>query len=228
MMIVVIDGPAGAGKSTTAKAVAQKAGLDYIDSGAMYRGFTYLYNLLDHDNESFFEAIEQERLLFEFDRNVSRVYLDENEITDQLREKAVNDNVSVVAAMPKVRNQVSVELRKAVGDTDCIAEGRDLGTVVFPDADLKFFLTAELDERARRRHLEMGTQSKQAVTEYQYVKDNLQQRDTIDSSRKDAPLQKAEDAIELDTTSLSFDRQVEIITEAIQRVRNKRAGSKTQ
>ncbi len=229
MMIVVIDGPAGAGKSTTAQAVARKAGLDYIDSGAIYRGFTVLYNELKHDRASFFEAIKQERLRFEFDRDVSRVYLDKSEITEELRSPSVNDNVSVVAAMPEVRNQVTVELKKAVGASDCIAEGRDLGTVVFPEAELKFFLTADLDERARRRQLEMESKVEySADSKFQNVKENLQQRDTIDSSRKEAPLQKAKDAIELDTTSLSFDRQVQIITEAIERVRTQRSNSNSQ
>lgn len=220
MMIVVIDGPAGAGKSSTAQAVARRAGLDYIDSGAMYRGFTVLFNELHHDKETFFEAIEQERLYFEFDRDASRVFLDGREVTDQLRDPEVNEQVSVVAAMPQVREQITRELRKAVGDSDCIAEGRDLGTVVFPDAELKFFLTADIQERARRRHLEMAGKDEESDSkEFQGILENLQQRDTIDSSRKEAPLQKAEDAIELDTTSLSFDRQVAKIIEAIERVR---------
>ncbi len=226
MMIVVIDGPAGAGKSSTAQAVARRAGLDYIDSGAMYRGFTVLFNELRHDKEAFFDAIEQERLYFEFDRDVSRVFLDGREITDQLRDPEVNNQVSVVAAMPQVREQITRELRKAVGNSDCIAEGRDLGTVVFPNAELKFFLTADLEERARRRHLEMaGKDEPSDSEEFQGVLENLQQRDSIDSSRKEAPLQKAEDAIELDTTSLSFDRQVARIIEAIERVRAYQSGS---
>lgn len=227
-MIVVIDGPAGAGKSSTAKAVARHSDIDYIDSGAMYRGFAVLYNQVGRDKTSFFEAIENKPLQFEFHRDESRVYLHSREITNLLRSDEVNEVVSEVAAMPEVRYQVMLELRKAVQNKECIAEGRDLGTVVFPEADLKFFLTADLDERARRRLLEQEEEPDQSGNFFQKVRQNLMQRDRTDSSRDEAPLQKAPDAIELDTTSLSFDSQVKKITEAIERKRSKGIGSSTQ
>ena len=226
-MIVVIDGPAGAGKSTTAKAVARIAGLDYIDSGAIYRGFAVLYNQMNRDKVKFFEAIETEPLHFEFERDDSRVFLNNREVTGELRSDEVNEVVSEVAAMPEIRNQVSLHLKKAVKDhnNDCIAEGRDLGSVVFPEADLKFFLTADLDERARRRHSEAAGTTENQNEYFSKIRRNLSQRDHIDSSRKDAPLTKAQDAIELDTTSLSFDSQVNKITEAINRKRNEHSDS---
>ncbi len=219
-MIVVIDGPAGAGKSSTAKAVARKSGIDYVDSGAMYRGFAVLYNQVGRDKTSFFEAIANKPLQFEFHRDESRVYLYGRDVTSSLRSEEVNEVVSEVAAMPEVRHQVMLELRKAVKDKECIAEGRDLGTVVFPEADLKFFLTADLDERARRRLLEQEEKPDQSGNFFRKVRQNLMQRDETDSTRREAPLKKATDAFELDTTSLSFDSQVNKITEAIQRKRS--------
>ncbi len=215
-MIVVIDGPAGAGKSSTAKAVARKSGFNYIDTGAMYRGFTALFLKCHKNSTLFFEEITKERVQFEFEKDVSNVFLDGENITDEIRTSRINDNVSEVAAMSPVRAEVLVFLKRIVdeGKEAYIAEGRDLGTVVFPYADLKIFLTADIDIRAKRRLSEMSEKD----VNVDKVKENLLSRDEKDSTRQEAPLLKADDAIELDTTNLSFDEQVDVILDKINKL----------
>lgn len=214
-MIIVIDGPAGAGKSSTAKAIARKTGINYVDSGAMYRGFTALYIHNDKDKKKFFDQIDQNPLQFSFDEDNAQVFLNDENITEYIRSDEVNEHVSEVAALPEIRAKVLQLLKTTVADTnsDYIAEGRDLGTVVFPDADLKFFLTADLDVRASRRLAEMDKQADQ--NKLHAVKKNLESRDKKDSSRKEAPLIKADDAIEIDTSGLRFDEQIQVIIEKI-------------
>ena len=211
-MLIVIDGPAGAGKSSTAKAVARKAGVDYIDSGALYRGYTLLYIQVAKNKSKFFELIDEDLVTFEFTRDISRVFLEGKEVTGQLRDEEVSCNVSDIAALPEVRKKVSAYLKKAAVSRNCIAEGRDLGTVVFPDAELKFFLTADIDERAIRRQKEMA-----GTVDLAAVRQNLESRDFQDSSRKADPLRKAVDAIEIDTTKTTFDEQVNVILAEIEK-----------
>ncbi|MEX0773236.1 MAG: (d)CMP kinase [Balneolales bacterium] len=218
-MLIVIDGPSGAGKSSTAKAVARKAGIDYIDSGALYRGFTLLYVMNGQKKSKFFEVIEKDILSFIFYRDESRVSINGENVTEKLRSEEVSHNVSTVAAFPEVRDRVSVYLKKAALFHDCIAEGRDLGTVVFPDADLKFFLTADINERAMRRQKEMSVGIEEV--DFNKVKENLVMRDDKDLSRKAAPLRKADDALEIDTTETTFDEQVNIILTEIEKHKKK-------
>lgn len=212
-MIVVIDGPAGAGKSSTAKAVAKKADLHYIDSGAMYRGFTALYLACHRETTLFFEELTNNRVRFSFEKDTARVFLDGNDITDYIRSSEINDHVSEVAAMSQVRAEVLVQLKQIVLSEpgSYIAEGRDLGTVVFPDADLKIFLTADLHIRAQRRFSE----THDAQADIQRITNNLESRDRKDSAREEAPLLKAHDAVEIDTTHMSFEEQVEVILDRI-------------
>lgn len=150
-MIIVIDGPAGAGKSTTAKEIARRTGYDYVDSGAVYRGFTCLYLSLGEDQSRFLETLDDHKLHFVFNVAEARAFLSDEEITDAIRTDAVNNLVSEVAAMPQVRSAVQRILRQASNGSNVILEGRDLGTVVFPDADYKFFLTADPAARAKDR-----------------------------------------------------------------------------
>ncbi|MEX0929478.1 MAG: (d)CMP kinase [Balneolales bacterium] len=215
-MLIVIDGPAGAGKSSTAKAVARKAGVDYIDSGALYRGFTLLYVHNGQNKSKFFDVIDEEILSFEFDRDTSKAFIRGEEVTDKLRSEEVTRNVSTVAALPEVRRKVSAALKNAALSRNCIAEGRDLGTVVFPDADLKFFLTADIQERALRRHKEIRAGAEPANLEQ--VKENLLSRDHQDTNRAVDPLKKADDAIEIDTTRTTFEEQVNMILTEIQKI----------
>ncbi|MEX1122993.1 MAG: (d)CMP kinase [Balneolales bacterium] len=218
-MLIVIDGPAGAGKSSTAKAVARIAGIDYIDSGALYRGFALLYILNGENKSKFFEIIDDDVLSFKFNRDQSEIFVSGKNMTEEIRTGEVSSTVSTIAAFPEVREKVSVYLKQAALSRNCIAEGRDLGTVVFPDADLKFFLTADINERAKRRQKEMSAGSDEV--DLDKIKENLVSRDAKDSSRKAAPLKKADDAIEIDTTRTTFDEQVNCILTEIEKHKNK-------
>lgn len=212
-MIIVIDGPAGAGKSTTAKEIAQRSGYDYVDSGAIYRGFTYLFLSLGADQSRFLETLDDHKLHFEFHVTKARAFLSDKEITHTIRTDAVNDLVSEVAAMPEVRSAVQLILRKVSRNSNVILEGRDLGTVVFPDADYKFFLTADPAARAKRRFNERIQTGEQVSLDE--IRSSIERRDHIDSNREIAPLKKAEDAIELDSTAMTFEEQVSHIMQHI-------------
>ncbi len=222
-MIIVIDGPAGAGKSTTARAVAREAGLDYVDSGAIYRGFTYLFLKHGSSREVFLNSLDDHKIRFEFHLTDARVFLEEEDITEAIRYSEVNNRVSEVSAMPEVRKVVKDILRDVCLGSDVILEGRDLGTVVFPDADIKFFLTADQKVRARRRHDELLRSGEDITLEE--VLENVEKRDRIDSSREIAPLRKADDAVEIDSTNLTFKEQVVRISRYI---RNRRSTEKTK
>jgi len=222
-LIIVIDGPAGAGKSTTAKEVARRAGFDYVDSGAMYRGFTYLYLLYDRDRARLIEKLDNHGLRFEFHITEARVFHGEKDITADIRSDSVNSRVSEVAAMEEVRNAVRQLLRDVSADSDVVLEGRDLGTVVFPDADFKFFLTADPEARARRRYDERIQKGEQVSLEQ--VRENVETRDRIDSTRDIAPLRKADDAVEIDSTLLTFEEQVTRILKHVRNISTETQGS---
>jgi cytidylate kinase len=210
-IIIAIDGYSGTGKSSTAKAVAQRLNYRYVDSGAMYRTATLycLENQVDITNESEVgRAIGSVKINFELDDDsgLSVVTLDGTPVEDQIRTTRINDHVSQVAAYPAVRRKL-VQIQQQLGKTKGIVmDGRDIGTVVFPNAALKVFMQADLEERARRRQKEM--QEKGFPTELSEIKSNLEERDRIDTTRKQSPLIKAEDAIEIDTTDLTFEDQV--------------------
>jgi cytidylate kinase len=212
-MIIVIDGPAGSGKSSTAKAVAKRAELHYLDSGAFYRVVTLVYIEHQCNVELFFDSLKTIDLSFRYERGVFRVFLEGLEVTDRIRTAEVSSKVSEVAAMEQARDFVNVLLRKFVETGNFIADGRDLGTVVFPNADIKFFLVADFHERAKRRLAEMEQSDLEA--DFDEILENLAHRDKKDSSRTIAPLRQAEDAIKIDTSSLSFDEQVNIIIDRI-------------
>jgi len=218
-LIIAIDGPAGSGKSTSAKLIAKKLGYVYIDTGAMYRAITYL--ALDS------EAINDESRIIELARNCKIdlnyedgeviVLLDGRNVSKEIRSANVNSHVSNVSKISEVR-KVLVEKQREMGakGNGVVMEGRDIGTVVFPNADLKIFLTASLDIRANRRtkeYIENG--SKVLMDE---IKINLSNRDKIDSSRNDSPLTKASDAVEVDTTDVTIDEQVNLILEEAKKV----------
>ena len=212
-MIIVIDGPAGAGKSTTARAVAKKLGIQYLDSGALYRALTVIYLESGQDAETFFKKLKEQDITFKYSNERFRVWLNEKEITDKLRSTEVANHVSTVASLLKSRKHVNELMREAVEHDTYIAEGRDLGTAVFPDADLKFFMKADVNERARRRYDEMVEDG--IETSLKEVKQNILERDYKDSQRKADPLKQADDAIMVDTTNLDFEQQVAQICSAI-------------
>jgi CMP/dCMP kinase len=212
-MIIAIDGPAGSGKSSTARAVAETLGFLHLDSGAFYRALTYaaLERGVPAEEWGTLDAAGLDAL------GVSghpaeggfAMYVDGADVSQQIRAPEVNARVSTMAAVPAVRDWLLETLRSAARDTDLVADGRDIGTVVFPDADLKVFLVADVRERARRRLLQMALPTDDAAIDGEVAR--IEARDRSDSEREVAPLRQAEDARMLDTTGLSFDEQVAAI-----------------
>jgi len=211
-MIIAIDGPAGAGKSTVAKLLAKKLGFLYIDTGAMYRALTLkaLDNnavISDEQAMSALAAGTAIRLVPSADGPV-KVVLDGKDVSLQVREPRVTKVVSDVAKIPGVR-KIMVDLQRILGRSgDCILDGRDIGTVVFPGAEKKFFIDADFEERVNRRFKDLINLKINGVSREQVAAD-LKNRDTIDSTRKTSPLKKAQDAVYLDTTDLPIEMVVE-------------------
>ncbi|MGQ9644006.1 MAG: (d)CMP kinase [Ignavibacterium sp.] len=221
-LIIAIDGPAGSGKSTTAKLLAKKLGYLYIDTGAMYRAVT-LYaiknNLLD-DEKKIIDLASQLNIELKFENGQTKVSVNGKDVTEEIRSLEVNQNVSPVSKIEGVR-KILVEKQKKMGKNGgVVMEGRDITTVVFPNADVKIYLTATIDERARRRALEFAQKGQQVDTEQ--VKQNILERDRIDSSRDVSPLTKSPDAVEIDTSNLSIEQQVEQILEEAKKVAEKK------
>ncbi len=214
-LVIAIDGPAGSGKSTIAKYLAQKLNAVYVDTGAMYRAITFLAlrNNIEDNIPEIINLVNDLEIELKFEFGITRVFVNDEEVTDNIRTKDVNDKVSDISRIPEVREEL-VKIQKKLGENQTIvAEGRDTTTVVFPDADFKIFLTADLDVRAERRFkefLEKGTE-----IDLDSVKSNLAERDRIDSSRKASPLKKAEDAFELDSTSLTIKEELDMLLEKI-------------
>lgn len=214
--IIAIDGPAGSGKSTTAKLVADKLGYTYIDTGAMYRAVTYLS--LQHkavDNpDKVVELLNESKITLSYENGSTNVFLNDENITEKIRSFDINNYVSQISKISKVR-EFLVKRQKEIGkEGNIVMEGRDIATVVFPDADLKIFLTADIKARADRRRKEFISNGKEVSIEE--IQENLVVRDEIDSTRDVSPLQKAEDAVELDTSELSINEQVEIILKLVE------------
>jgi len=208
-MIVAIDGPAATGKSTSAKKVSRELGFTHLDTGAMYRCVTLsvLRNQITLDNEN---ALSQ--LLNELDIRLEKlddelvVYLNGEDVSDEIRKAEVTSYVSTVSALSQVRNALVRIQRNIAKNQDCVVEGRDIGTIVFPDAKFKFFLVADDFVRARRRQLDLisiGEEKSIAV-----LVEEIRQRDFLDSERSNSPLRKADDAIEIDTSKMTFNEQV--------------------
>ena len=217
-MVIAIDGPAGAGKSTVARRVAQILKIQYIDTGAMYRAFTYfvLQHAIAPDDTG---AIE--RLLdgFELTFRGQRVFIGEEEVTMKIRSDAVTDNVSYISSFGSVRKKM-VELQREIGkNKDIVIEGRDIGTVVFPDTPNKFYLDAEVAERARRRHDD--EKDAQGGTDLETIINSIEKRDRFDSTRAISPLKRAHDATYIDTTRMRVDEVCNVI---IRSVRQKETG----
>lgn len=216
-LIVAIDGPAGSGKSTSAKLVAQKLGYLYIDTGAMYRAVTFLSIKKklrsDEDITSLAESID---ISLRFDNGFTEVFVDGTDVTDELRSYEVNTNVSDVSKIEGVRIALVKKQREyASRNKGIVMEGRDIGTVVFPDADVKIFLTASLDQRVERRAKEY--EDKGIDIPVENIKKNLVNRDRIDSTREVSPLTKADDAVEIDTSSVTIAEQVELILKEVRK-----------
>lgn len=218
-MIIAIDGPAGSGKSSTAKAVAARLGFRHLDSGAFYRAITLaaLQRAIPVEQWSLLDADTLSKLQVHAEPSSDgfRFSIAGDDVTNEIRSPEVNAHVSQMAAVPAVREWLLDQLRAAAKSTSLVADGRDIGTVVFPNADLKVFLVAQSETRARRRLAEQGKQNPSKI-EVQNEVDRLGGRDRMDSQRLVAPLKQAEDAIVVDTTELSFDEQVNEIVRLAQ------------
>lgn len=210
-MVIVIDGPAGSGKSSTARAIAEQMDIEYLDSGALYRALTWCFIQVGENKQKFFEKLNQLDVSFSYYDRAFHVSVNGEDVTHWLRSSEVSDLVSEVASFSVSRSFVNALMQQAVLNGQYIAEGRDLGTAVFPDAELKFFMNADMEERVRRRYNERKATG---ITRGE-VRQNISSRDAKDASRQTDPLKKAEDAIEIDTTDMSFDQQVQHICSII-------------
>lgn len=209
-IIIALDGYSGTGKSSTAKEVAKALGYTYIDSGAMYRAttFYFLENEIDvNDLEQVNQALNQIKISF----SDNHVLLNGVDISDEIRTMRINENVSMVSAIKEVRVAMVSQQQQIGEERGIVMDGRDIATVVFPDAELKVFMIANADVRAERRQRELA--EKGIHEELNVIKMNLLDRDKIDSSRAESPLKKADDAVEVDTSYLTFDEQVHKIVE---------------
>ena len=209
-MIIAIDGPAGSGKSTISKEISEELGITYLDTGAMYRLFTLK---VLKEGISFNESEKIRDLLENLNINIEndRFYLDGEDVTEKIRTYQVSDNVSKIAALKEVREKMVLLQREFSKSKDVILDGRDIGTVVFPDADIKIFLVADPMERAKRRYRELKEKGEDVSLDEIFK--NIMERDKIDSNRDTAPLRKAADAVEIDTTKMNIkDVKKEILT----------------
>ena len=215
-LIVAIDGPAGSGKSTIAKLLAKKYDLTYIDTGAMYRMIT-LYLLENNIDISDLKEIERVLNTVNLDMQGDKFYLDNVDVSTKIREKRINDNVSKVASIKIVRSNLVDLQRKISNNKNVILDGRDVGTVIFPNAQVKIFLIASPEERARRRYNEF-LEKKTEIT-YDEVLKSIKERDHIDSTRDESPFVKADDAIELDSTNLTIEDVINFISKEIEKAK---------
>jgi len=202
---IAIDGPAGAGKSTVAKAISKELGIIYLDTGAMYRAVALkaiISGLDTKDEQQISEMVRDIDIRIEYHGNEQRVFLDGRDVTGEIRTAEVSIGASNVAVYPAVRMRLVELQREIAARNNVVMDGRDIGTYVLPDAKYKFFLTASLEERARRRHEEMIKNGMTGVT-LDDVRKDIEYRDNNDSKRAFAPLSKAQDAIEIDTTCLN-------------------------
>lgn len=216
--IVAIDGPAGAGKSTTAKEVAKRLGFLYIDTGAMYRAVALEVKrrgLGLSDRDGVISLAKNSRIEFEWDSGSLRVFLNGEDVTNELRDNRIGQLASAVSVIPEVRDILVEQQREYGKKFDVVMEGRDIGTNVFPDADVKIYMDASVEERARRRLRDYRKKGEEIP--FEDVVKEIEARDRRDSTRKYAPLKKAEDAVYVDTTGLSFEEQVEKIVEIIKK-----------
>ena len=215
-VIVAIDGEASTGKSTQAKKIAEELDFDYRDSGAYYRALTlYLIQNNINSNEDISQTIlDKIDLKQTFEDNKLIIYLNNEDVSDKIRGYKVSINVSSYAKKSEIRNFVYTQLRKSAKSNSLVIDGRDIGTVVFPDADFKFFLFADSKVRAERRHKQINDKS----VKLESIEKEIKTRDNTDSTRKIAPLKKADDAYEIDVTSLSI---IQVFDKILQKINSK-------
>ncbi|WP_242927829.1 (d)CMP kinase [Pontibacter vulgaris] len=213
-IVIAIDGYSSCGKSTTAKLVAAELGYAYIDTGAMYRAVT-LYFLQNHvsftNPKEIREALDNIDITFHYNAKAKRneVFLNGLSVEDEIRKMYVSNQVSEVSVIVEVRRAMVAQQQKMGRRRGVVMDGRDIGTAVFPDAEVKIFMTADVDTRAKRRQQELL--AKKQLVNLEEIKQNLEKRDLIDSTRTESPLRRAEDAFLLDTSHMAIDEQVEFV-----------------
>ena len=212
-MIIAIDGPSASGKSTTAKGVAEKLGITHLDTGAMYRTVTWgLKKAAIHpsDDEKVRGFLKNLEIYFDASNHI---WLNGEDVSVEIRTGDISSRVSAVSAIPEVREKMVKIQRQIAGKKDCVLEGRDIGTVVFPDAEYKFFLVADTEIRAKRRLLDLERIGETSTLAE--LMDDIERRDAVDSSREHSPLLQVEDAIPIDTSHLTINEQINKIVNLI-------------
>ena len=209
---IAIDGPAGAGKSTIAKLVAKELGFIYVDTGAMYRGLAVHFlkkGIVPGEVEKIEAACEDAKVELGYENGVQQVYLNGENITSQLREEAVGNMASISSAVPAVRAKLLNLQRNLAKEKDVVMDGRDIGTNVLPNADVKVYLTASVECRAMRRFKEL--EGKGEACDFEQIRQDIQERDERDMTRETAPLKKADDAVLVDSSDMTIQEVVDTI-----------------
>ncbi len=217
-LVIAIDGPAASGKSTTARLVAEALGYVHVDTGAMYRAVTLKVlraGMEPADAEGIGRLLADTHVALRRDGSRTHVILDGEDVTEEIRTPDVTRSVSMVARHRAVREAMVREQRRMGSEGGIVLEGRDIGTVVFPDADFKFFMVAGIEARARRRGEELRARG--IVPDAGGLVEEIRERDRLDSTREESPLRKAEDAIEIDTSDLTIEEQVRVVVDRVRR-----------
>jgi len=223
---ITIDGPAGSGKSTICKLLAEKLSYHQVDSGAFYRAYTWLASQYAIDKsidfesvlseETFFSYLSENPPVFSFEKNRQKVHWNDSDLEEEIRKPEITDKIKIIADNKRIRNMVNEQIRSLSKTYNIIADGRDMGTVVFPEAQFKFFLTADLSERANRRYKEFADKFPNiSITE---VEEKIQKRDKEDETREFGALKAAADAIFVDTTGLEINAVLKIMHKNIHQV----------
>ena len=221
-MIIAIDGPAGSGKSTAAKGLAERLGFTYLDSGAMYRAFTWKVSSSGadfSDKEGVCKLLADTSIRIECSADGTEVFVDDVDVTREIRHPSVTENIHHISSLEFVRKKMVELQRDFARGKDIVAEGRDMCSVVFQDADIKIYMDADVKERAKRRHSELGTLAGEGSLDNMI--EDIAQRDHRDSTREHAPLKREPDALYLDTTSLEAEDVVNLLIKEIKKEQQK-------